>query len=154
MTSSLELPPLSEASSADALADLLPTPPRTSTRCRTLRIFTSGRTSSVSRSANSRLLYPGADVPTPAPRYGARAGKGSFGQVYKASVQRAYLLEPRSSTDDTSHSVFGRIDKRTGGLVAIKVIDLENAEDEIDDIQQEIQILSQLDSAWVTKCVS
>ncbi|KAJ5092081.1 hypothetical protein NUU61_006951 [Penicillium alfredii] len=54
-------------------------------------------------------------------------GGGSFGKVYKG------------------------VDRRTGESVAIKIIDVENAEDDVDDIIKEIAILSELKSLYVTK---
>lgn len=43
------------------------------------------------------------------------------------------------------------LDRRTGESVAIKIIDVENAEDDVDDIIKEIAILSELKSPYVTK---
>ncbi|KAJ5381971.1 Serine/threonine-protein kinase svkA [Penicillium cataractarum] len=54
-------------------------------------------------------------------------GSGSFGTVYKA------------------------IDKHTGEIVAVKHIDLESSEDDIQEIQQEISVLATCASAFVTQ---
>ncbi|KAF2280759.1 Pkinase-domain-containing protein [Westerdykella ornata] len=54
-------------------------------------------------------------------------GGGSFGKVYKG------------------------IDRRTGKVVAIKIVDMENAEDEVDDIITEIAMLSGMNSQYVTQ---
>jgi serine/threonine-protein kinase 24/25/MST4 len=54
-------------------------------------------------------------------------GSGSFGTVYKA------------------------IEKSTGEIVAIKHIDLESSEDDIQEIQQEISVLATCASPYVTQ---
>ena len=67
------------------------------------------------------------------------------------STKGTLALRPRRVAEVTHGISLLSYDKRTQKTVAIKIIDLESAEDEIEDIQQEIQILSQLDSPYVTK---
>lgn len=56
-----------------------------------------------------------------------QVGKGSFGEVYRACH------------------------KPTGKILAVKLIDLEQAEDEIEEIQKEITVMSTMDSEYITK---
>ncbi|KAI9209858.1 uncharacterized protein BJ171DRAFT_576664 [Polychytrium aggregatum] len=56
-----------------------------------------------------------------------KIGTGSFGSVYKG------------------------IDLRTSKPIAIKIIDVEAAEDELEDIHQEIRIIQQLHSPYITE---
>ena len=58
--------------------------------------------------------------------------------------------QAESLSQTTAHRLLS-VDRRTGQAVAIKIIDVENAEDEVEDIIQEISILSELDSPYVTK---
>lgn len=63
------------------------------------------------------------------------------------------MFLPPHSYDHITHlsRFYPSVEKKTKKVVAIKIIDLETAEDEIDDIQLEIAILSQLDSNYVTR---
>lgn len=68
-------------------------------------------------------------------------------------MSEAYHLRLDAHSHDCvlTHNFYPRVDKRTGDSVAIKVIDVENAEDEVDEIIKEIAILSELKSPYVTK---
>ena len=87
------------------------------------------------RPPQPHLLHPH-DPPTPTSTTTTRyrklqkIGKGSFGDVYRG------------------------VDSTNGDTVAIKVINLESADDEIDDIRSEIATLTECSSDYITRYVT
>ena len=72
--------------------------------------------------------------------------------MYKGLVLLlVYTSPPKSVLLGKTNFPPSSVEKRSGQAVAIKVIDIESAEDEVEDIIQEIAILSELQSPYVTK---
>ena len=64
-----------------------------------------------------------------------KIGRGSFGVVYRGYVQ----------------ALMARQEIATGEPVAIKILDLDTDDEDMDDIQKEIAILSRCDSEYITR---
>jgi serine/threonine-protein kinase 24/25/MST4 len=77
-----------------------------------------------------------------------KIGEGSFGEVFKGLDNRTQQVRFVYYLSSKSYCSYLLLYIQ---VVAIKIIDLEEAEDEIEDIQKEIQVLSQCDSPYVTK---
>ena len=82
------------------------------------------------RPHSNQLQPPTSGSTQPRYRKLQKIGKGSFGDVYRG------------------------IDTQTNDTVAIKIINLESADDEMDDIRGEIATLTECQSDWITRYVA
>ena len=91
-----------------------------------------------------------------------RIGRGSFGNVFRGCGGATWGREDapggrRAKARACSTNAAGganhgrRIDQESGQEVAIKTVDLEDARDGLDDLQQEIALMASFDSPYVTR---
>ncbi|GAO51386.1 hypothetical protein G7K_5488-t1 [Saitoella complicata NRRL Y-17804] len=99
--------------------------------------MSNGRTKS-----NGHLVYPSTSTTS--------SGGSGGGMQSTVDPEEIYTREEKIGSGSFGN-VYKGFDNRSRRPVAIKVIDLETAEDEVDDIMLEISILSQMNSPWVTK---
>lgn len=72
-----------------------------------------------------------------------RVGKGAYGSVYKGYARQCHS----QMSSQTTYAFKYSINNKTRQIVAIKILNLDTEEDDVDDIQKEIALLSQLTHA-------
>lgn len=72
-----------------------------------------------------------------------RVGKGAYGSVYKGYARQCHS----QMSSQTTYAFQYSINNKTRQIVAIKILNLDTEEDDVDDIQKEIALLSQLTHA-------
>lgn len=90
----------------------------------------------VGRGASCLVMTPQSTDPSKRYEVLERLGSGSYGYAYRITHSR---------------KVYRGVDRATGRVVAIKMVELDMSNEELNAIQNEIRILSRIQCAYVTK---